>query len=378
MYVFKKRPLWQILLWKGLRTLWGLFIIMEISIRRLFGLIHPVVVIVVHRYHPHIGGCEFRTRFIAHSLIKKGYYPVILTPREWAQPLQVDGIPVIQERRILTICDVMFTYSSTRYSIETSRWIYNQKIKPVWIHYPCAVARKGLDLIKKADRIIAFNKVDIELTKRICGTDSKAIYIPPSSHESRLGKPGEFRKKSGITCKYILWAGAWSEAKGVVNLVTRFHKLRRRHPNIELKLVMFGAYDNREYPPSDPDIVRYDQNSEDLPSAISDCLFIAFNSPAHPIGYDANPLILLEALINGKTFVAQWGTPLLQDIMQLGICVNSDTDWIEAAEKLLLDDRYRLTLEHKCRQAYLKTYNFHRTIHSIESVLEELLSKNDR
>jgi glycosyltransferase involved in cell wall biosynthesis len=272
----------------------------------------------------------------------------------------------------------MFTYSSTRFSIETARWIYHQKKKPLWIHHPCAVAGKGLDLIQKADKIIAFNRGDINLAKRICGSDYKVISIPPSSHESRLGKKGNFRKNSGITCKYILWAGAWSPAKGVTNLVSRFHKLRYRHPKMELKLVMFGGYGDLEYPPTCEDILRYDRNAKDLPSAISDCLFVAFNSPAPPIGYDANPLILLEALMHGKTFIAQWGTPFLHDIRNLGICVNNDTEWVEAAEKLIFDKRHRDRLEKKCRRAYLKTYNFYQTMLGVEGVLKDIMIKKDR
>jgi glycosyltransferase involved in cell wall biosynthesis len=229
-------------------------------------------------------------------------------------------------------------------------------------------------MIAKADKIVAFNRWDEELTSLVCGSSSKTISIPPSSHESRLGKEG-FRSKKGIEAEYILWAGGWLPAKGPRNLSERFILFRNRHPDMNVKLVMFGGYGNSEFPTPHPDIVVIDKNSDDLPSAIKDCLFVAFNSPPHPVGYDANPLILLEALMHGKTFIAQAGTPFLTEIKNLGIVVNSDSEWIEAAETLVLDSEKRHALEHACYRAYLEKYNFGRMMAGIESVLNELLDQ---
>ncbi len=99
---------------------------------------------------------------------------------------------------------------------------------------------------------------------------------------------------------------------------------------------MFGGYgDERqdaEFPEPHPDFVCLSHNTSDLPAALRQCAFLAFNSPAQPVGYDANPLVLIEAMMNGKTFLAQSGAPLLSEIADLGVVVETDEAWVGGRE----------------------------------------------
>jgi tetratricopeptide (TPR) repeat protein/glycosyltransferase involved in cell wall biosynthesis len=353
--------------WTLVATWRGWLAVVSLWIGRLLGRDGPVVVLAVHAYPPRIGGSEIHTRVLAQGLREHGYRPVVLTRRDWGDPLTDGSIPVVSAWSVLRCCDAVFTYSGSRLTEEVGRRLVRMRPRPAWLHHPCAVDGRGRALIEGADRVVAFNRRDVELTADLCGDAAKVVQVVPAAPDSRRGQPGAFRQRRGVGADYILWAGAWLQAKGARNLSERFALLRRHHPDWPLKLVMFGGYGDEEYPIPHPDIVVVDRNAVDLPAALADCLFVAFNSPAHPVGYDANPLILLEALLHGKTFVAQAGTPFLSEIGHLGMVVTSDQEWLTAVETLYAEPGVRASLEWACRKAWLDWYNSARMLREFEA-----------
>jgi glycosyltransferase involved in cell wall biosynthesis len=364
--------------WNLVSILRGWLAVGWVSTHRLLGRGKPVVVLAVHGYPPRIGGSEIHTQALARGLSQRGYRPIVLTPRRWREPVTDSGIPVVTAWSVLRHCDVVFTFSVSRVTEEVGRRLVRMRRRPAWMHYPCAVEDRGRGLIEQAHRIVAFNGLDVELTATACGNTANVVRVVPAAHESRRGRPGNFRVSREINADYILWAGAWLPAKGVVNLSERFALLRRRHPDWPVKLVMFGGYGDEEHPLPHPDLVVFDRNMADLPAALADCLFVAFNSPPHPVGFDANPLILLEALMNGKTFVAEAGTPLLSEIGHLGIVVSSDEEWLTAVETLYTDLSLRTSLEHACQTAWLETYNYERMLAEFEEGISGLVRSRIR
>jgi glycosyltransferase involved in cell wall biosynthesis len=223
--------------------------------------------------------------------------------------------------------------------------------------------------------VVAMNPGDVALAARVRGRLDDVVCIPPASHPSKLGSKDDrsFRDRYGIKGDYILWLGAWLPAKGVRSLSHRFIALRARRPDLPVKLVMCGGYGgNRrgaEFPDAHPDILCVSDCS-DIAAALSGCTFLAFNAPPHPIGYDANPLVLFEAMMNGKTFLAQAGTPILPKVAHLGEVVETDEEWLRAAEQLLVDTRYRRWLERRCLDAHRSTYNLDHMINGFERAIE--------
>jgi glycosyltransferase involved in cell wall biosynthesis len=359
--------------WNVVATWRGWVAILSLLVDRLLGRDEPVVVLAVHAYPPRIGGSEIHVRVLAYGLRECGYRPLVLTRRDWSDPLTDRGIPVVSAWSVLRRCDAVFTYSVSRLTEEVGWRLLRMGRRPAWLHHPCAVDGRGHALIEGADRVVAFNGRDVQLTAALCGDTAKVVRVVPAAHESRRGRPGAFRRRSGISADYILWAGAWLPAKGARNLSERFALLHCRHSDWPLKLVMFGGYGDEEYPIPHPDIVVVDRNAADLPAALADCLFVAFNSPAPPVGYDANPLILLEALMHGKTFVAQAGTPFLSEIGHLGMVVTSDRDWLAAVETLYTEPGVRTSLESACRKAWLDRYNYPRMLREFEAAVRNVL-----
>ena len=333
----------------------------------------PVVAMAVHGYHPQIGGSEAHVQWLAEALLKRGNLtPVVLAPRKFGEPRVVAGVDVLPEPTTALACDAVFTYTVSDFTIEVASHLRRTNgLRPLWLHHPCAVEDWGLDLLLDADCVVAMNDRDVELTELLCGAAHKVARVPPGVHPSRRGRPGRFRDRIGAD--YILWVGAWTAAKGVRSLSERFATFRARYPDPPLKLVMFGGYDGTEWPRAHPDIVTFDRNSEEVPDALADCLLVAFNSAPRPLGYDANPLILLEAFLNGKTFLAQAGTPFLSEIGEVGFVVEDDESWLEAAEILVFDRERRRDLESASHAVYWERYTLVNMASHFEATVLELL-----
>ena len=284
----------------------------------------------------------------------------------------VDGIEISTSISDALACDLVLTYSASTLTLEVGAVLRSVgRRRPGWMHHPCAVSRFGQELIRSADCILALNSRDAELAAEVGGRAKTVVRAFPGAHEERRGHPGRFRQSIG--CNYLLWVGAWSRAKGARNVSQRFARLRAAYPHTPLKLVMFGAYGGDEHPISHQDIVVIDRNWNDVPDALADCAFLAFNSPGPPIGYDANPVILLEALLNEKTFVAQSGTPFVREIANLGLVVDTDDEWVEASHSLLVNPQVRSDLEQACGAAYRSRYNLTGMMDAVEAACRRLI-----
>lgn len=329
---------------------------------------------VVHGYHPQIGGSETHVRWLAEELARRRHLsPRVIAPREPGDPHTLAGIEIWTDPAAALSCDAVFTYTVSEMTLEVASRLQRATRRPPWLHHPCAVETHGFELITGADCIIAFNDRDEELTSILCGGSShKVVRIRPGAHPERRGQPGCFRHRIGED--YILWVGAWEAAKGVDSLSRRFARLRELHPDRPLKLVMFGGYGGDQWPIRHPDIMTLHRNWKDVPHAIADSLFIAFNSPPPPLGHDASPLILLESFLNGKTFLAQAGTPILSEVQDLGIVVEDDEGWLRAAQVLLFDQERRRNLEQKCLHASDARYSFEVMVCEFETAVLDLLS----
>jgi glycosyltransferase involved in cell wall biosynthesis len=338
----------------------------------------PRVLFGVHTYLPTIGGVALQVSWMAEHLRARGWDCWVYAPRTFGEPRRVNGIPVVASRWVARHCDVVFTYSANAPQRALGAYVIARAPRPRYLHFPCSMFPDGKELIGYADTVLVKTPKDLWATEQVCGSGAKAVRVVHAAPESRRGRRGEFRKKYAVANDYILWVGAWMGAKGVRNLSERFAAFRARHPARPLTLVMFGGYGRGEYPIAHPDIVTIDRNADDVPSALADCLFVAFNSPPAPLGFDANPTILFEALLNGKTFVAQQGTPVLDDIGHLGMVVASDDAWLAAAEALVFDAGKRGELEAACRRAYEETFNYRHMMAQMETVLRGLLGDGSR
>jgi len=326
----------------------------------------------VHAYHPRIGGIEHQVAWMADDLRAKGYRCYVYAPRSPGDPRRVNGIPVVTSRWVARYCDVVLTYSASAPQRELGAYVASLARRPGYLHFPCSVFPVGRELLETADRIIAKTPRDVDIAETVCGSSKKVVRVIHAAPESRRGRRGAFRARYGVTGDYIVWVGAWLAAKGVRNLSERFAAFRARHPGRPLTLVMFGGYGRGEYPIDHPDIVRIDRNAADVPAALADCLFVAFNSPPAPVGFDANPTILFEALLNAKTFVAQRGTPVLADVGHLGLVVSTDAEWLAAVERLVFDEAGRREREAACARAYRETFNYPAMMAQMEAAIRSV------
>jgi glycosyltransferase involved in cell wall biosynthesis len=338
----------------------------------------PVVAVGVHGYAPATGGSELHAQCVAEGLRARGYATFVLAPRRWGEPLSVNGVPVGVHRFLLSRCDVLFTYSVSDQTIALAEYVVRmrRRSRPLWLHHPCAVGGEcSLDLIRACDVVVAMNPQDVALAVGARGSAARVVDVVPASHPRRTGTPddGSFRDRVGIEGDYILWLGAWLPAKGVRSLSRRFAALRARRPDLPVKLVMLGGYGGARpdavFPDPHPDIVCPIDGSVNVAAALAGCTFLAFNAPPHPTGYDANPLVLFEAMMNGKTFLAQAGTPILPKLAHLGRVVETDEEWLRAAERLLVDAPFRRWLERRCTSAYRSRYNLDTMIDGVERAI---------
>jgi glycosyltransferase involved in cell wall biosynthesis len=327
----------------------------------------PVVGIGVHRYHPAIGGSEVHARCLAEGLAARGYDVRVIAPGH-------DDVSAV------TACDVAITYSVSEHNLALARQLVDAGRHVAWLHHPCAVVGpESLELVRRCDGILAMNPKDVALASAAGRAPAEVHRVVPASHPSKAGRAEDraFRDRYGVEGDYILWLGAWLPAKGPLNLSRRFATLRRHAPDLPVRLVMFGGYGHDmpecERPAPHPDLLCVDRDSDHVPSALAGCAFVAFNSPGHPVGYDANPLVLIEAMMNGKTFVAQHGTPLLGDIGHLGRVVKTDHEWVRAAQRLLMDTGYRAWLERRCASAARRTFNLSTMVDGVESAIQSVL-----
>jgi glycosyltransferase involved in cell wall biosynthesis len=332
----------------------------------------PVVGIAVGAYLPRIRGDAFHAHWIALNLQERGYSPIVIAPKDQTDAVPPhDSIPVL-EPSAARDCDVVLTYGVSQTTRSVARILLSMKGRPKWLHHPCSTSRSGISLIQGADRVIAMSSWDERLAAATLSDVTKMVRIYPAAHPSRRGRRG-FRAEARIAGKFILWVGAWVPAKGPRSLSERFLLFRNRHPSLQTHLVMFGGYGATEYPIQHPFIRIISGNSHSVPGALEECLFVAFNSPPAPRGYDATPLILLEALMHGKTFIAQAGAPLVTEIGSCGIVIRSDRQWLEGVESLILDHQRRRRLEQLCRQAHEQRYNFAQMMTGIEAAIQGLL-----
>lgn len=332
----------------------------------------PRVGLAVHAFFPRIGGSEAHLRWMANALRDRGFSPLVITRRADGEPMVVDGIEISTSISDALACDVVLTYSASTLTLEVGAVLRGAgRRRPAWVHHPCAVSRFGHELIRSADCILALNSRDVELAAEVSGRAKRVARAFPGAHEERKGRPGRFRQRVG--CDYLLWVGAWSRAKGARNVSERFARLREAYSATPLKLIMFGAYGGDERPIPHQDIVVFDRNWDDVPDALADCAFLTFNSPGPPVGYDANPVILLEALLNTKTFVAQSGTQFVREIANLGVVVDTDDEWVEAVRSLLVDQGRRAELEQVCAAAYRTRYNMTGMMDTVEAAFRQLL-----
>jgi hypothetical protein len=295
----------------------------------------------------------------------------VITGRTAGRPDIAGGVECTTDVTRVLDCDAVLTYSASTLTLEVGAVLRGAgRRRPVWVHHPCAVSRFGHELVRGADCILALNPRDVELARQIGGRAKWVVRAYPGAHEERRGRPGRFRGRIGSD--YLLWVGAWSRAKGARSISERFVALRDRCGG-GLKLVMFGAYGGDEFPVPDPAIVVIDGNWSDVPDAMADCVCLAFNAPGPPVGYDANPVVLLEALLNGKTFVAQAGTPLLSEIADLGLVVDTDDEWVAAARSLWIDEQRRARLEAACAAAHRDRYNLPGMIDAVEHALSQAM-----
>lgn len=340
------------------------------NLLRVVRLRRPAVAVAVGAYHPSVRGDASHVRWIASALRERGYFVIVVAPRVPGQPLLVDHVPVVRTVSIVRSCDAVLTYSANETTRACGLELEDAR-RPCWMHHPCATT--GGNLAERADRILALSSWDGRVAATARRDPSHVTRLRPAAHPSRLARRRDFRSRFRIEGDYILWAGAWLPAKGVAHLSERFTLFCNRHPELRLRLLMFGGYGRREFPLAHPRVTVLDGNTRDLPAALADCLFVAFNSPAPPAGYDATPLILLEGLMHGKTFVAQAGTPLLDEIGHLGIVVRSDDEWLDGVDSLVFDSGRRESLERACLAAYHRFYNFDQMMTGLDRSLRELL-----
>lgn len=330
-----------------------------------------VVLICVRRFHPVLGGSEFHTLWIARELKKRGYEVIILTERLFSQRFWVQGIPITNHFFLRHACDVLFSYSSCLLLSDFGKRRVRDRKKIPWLHHPCA--QEAPEITKATDAIVAMNSRDIEIGQK----HEKLIYdMPPFASPDR--ECTATYKDCAIDFQsmapYLLWVGAWLPAKGVQSLCRRFKLLKARINLQGVRLVMFGGYGNEEYALDDDDIIVFDRKSSEVPAALKFCEFLCFNSPPAPVGYDANPLILVEAFMNGKAFLGQRGTPFLLEVSECGILVDSDEEWVEAAWNLLTSSELRNRKEAAAKEAVLKKYNQDTAMDALEKAIKATLS----
>lgn len=332
----------------------------------------PAVALAVGAYHPTIRGDGLHVRAIAEALRERGYAPIVLAPRGPNDPARVDGIPVASGASHVRACDALITYGVSEMTRACAAEATAARTpRPAWIHHPCSTAAG--DLAERADLILAFSSWDLCVARTAGRSRGDVIRLHPAVPPSRRGRPGDFRARFAIDDPYILWVGGWIPEKGARALSERFVLFLNRHPGACIRLVMFGGYGEREYPLPHPRITKISGNVTDVPAAIADCLFVAFNSPPPPLGYEATPLVLLEGLLHGKTFVAQDSAPLLEDIGHLGVVVRTDEEWLDAVATLTFEPERRRALEALCEATHGERYIFDRMINGLDHALTDLL-----
>jgi glycosyltransferase involved in cell wall biosynthesis len=193
--------------------------------------------------------------------------------------------------------------------------------------------------LRKADHVLCSNAVDRKfLIERLRVAPEKITLIlhPAGPEFARVAS----RRRYDRPCTKLIFAGTWTERKGIRQLIESFPVLAKKYPALQLDILGAGLAAERvldDFPaPLRSRICVYSSTShEEAARILLDCdIFLL------PSYFEGGPLTLVEAMYTGLPAIttSSWLTDFVRDGQNcLVIAPGSAEEIVHAVEKLMND-----------------------------------------
>lgn len=244
------------------------------------------------------------------------------------------------------------------HSMHTMAKVKNKHLGPSDRAEPAARVTGEQRIVDQADRLIANTQAEARELERLYGADAGRIDVVAPGVDLSVFKPafrGASRKRSGVGEEtfHVLFAGRIQRHKGPQVLIKAAAELKRRRPEMPLRVTVLGAPSGAEALDLVPlvsrlgldDVVSLHPPVE--PAALADW-YRSSDVVAMPSFSESFGLVALEAQACGTPVVATdvggLGKAVCDGRTGLLIDGHSPADWATALEQLFDDERTRRDL----------------------------------
>lgn len=242
------------------------------------------------------------------------------------------------------------------HSMHTMAKVKNQSLGPADRAEPAARVAGEQRIVEQADRLIANTQAEAGDLERLYGADPASIDVIAPGVDLSVFKPGarsDSSQRSDIGIFHVLFAGRIQRHKGPQVLIKAAAELRRRRPELPLRVTLLGAPSGSEALELGPEVSRL--GLDDVvtvlppvePAELADW-YRASDVVAMPSFSESFGLVALEAQACGipvvATDVGGLGKAVRDGRTGLLIDGHAPADWATALEQLYDDDETRRAL----------------------------------
>jgi len=232
-----------------------------------------------------------------------------------------------------------------------------------------SLARRFYSLINLADVTIFVSQSAPDLVGRYALRNKKTMIVPNASD------PGFFKASAVQTdTKIILYVGGYSSARGVDDLVAAFNILKKKYPNVKLRLI--GANMPLKFR-SDRILVERDKVYKDMPKIFAESYLCVIPHKRNRYMDAALPVKLFDAMASARPIVTTdcSETKNLVKKEKCGIVSHDNPlSLADAMEYLILNPQIAKEIGNHGREAVLKRHSWK---HRAEAIISNLRRFSD-
>jgi glycosyltransferase involved in cell wall biosynthesis len=232
----------------------------------------------------------------------------------------------------------------------------------------------GEYIFEKSDRIITVGKFEKSILKQRFGIDEEKIrYLPNGVNVQQI----EMLQKNRKNTSTLLYVGRLEKYKGVQSLLNILPQLKRLTPNVNVKIVGTGSYENELRTLTSSLAVDGDvQFLRNIPQGELMALYASASAFIYLSQYEGLPVALLEAMAFGLPVIATnvGGIPDVVEPKETGFLLNfppNETELIEYIAHLLNDPELAARTGLKAREKILSEFSWDNIAQSLRVLYEE-------
>lgn len=282
--------------------------------------------------------------------------------------------------------DILHAHYASSFGLLGALTAFHPFIVSVWgsdvYTFPSSSLRRGMlrYTFSKADKILSTSRAMRDETKKYTGQE---IVLTPFGIDLKKYYPESGRSLFKVGDLVIGTIKTLKKFYGLEYLVKAFHLLKVKHPDLPLKLLIVGGGDQMDYL----------KNLASQLGVSNDTVFTGFINPdevalyhnmldiyAAPSIRESFGVAVLEASACGKPVVVSdaGGLPEVVDDGITGYIVEKENAELLAdkIEKLIFDERLRISFGKNGREKVLKDYNWNASVETMINIYKGLKRHN--